>query len=73
MAPVSALLALQDRAPGLSIGTLMGQGHRFFHPDSFGEAGKAHQGRMFKAFGGFFVLLFVVRDPNYTLEIGKDP
>ena len=60
VAAVSALLALQDRAPGLSIGTLMGQGHRFFDPDSFGEAGKVHQGRMLKAFGGFFVFLFLL-------------
>lgn len=72
VAAVSAVLALQDRAPGLSVGTLMVQGHRFFDPDSFGEVGKVHQARMAKAFGGFFVVLFLLLGMMFaTTEMGS--
>lgn len=55
----SALMALGDLAPSVSVGTMMVQGHRFFDPDSFGEQGQVHQERFMKGFAGFFLAGFL--------------
>ena len=55
----SALMALGDLAPSVSVGTMMVQGHRFFDPDSFGEQGQVHQVRFMKYFAGFFLAGFL--------------
>jgi len=59
VAAVSWVLALGHRAEGVSLGTLLMNGIKAFDPASFTEAGQVHQRRFVRAFGAFFLFVFL--------------
>jgi hypothetical protein len=59
VAVVSWIMALNHRADEVTLGSLLINGIKAFDPASFDEKGRVHQKRFVRAFGAFFLFLFL--------------